>query len=211
MILNVGFGYDFAALRDSENPVAQAYYTISDHSLTTFALTLLVALYPIVERIPFSWIKQSDVAKQRIVKAAKEVVETKTVPSQGSEKDILDCMLQENSRLESIGEQGLSKDEMIDQIMTFLAAGYVPFESTNRRHETTSTAMGWVLYELSEHPDVQTRLRKEIHQVLGTQFDPSNPPTPEQLDQMKYLNNVCREVLRVDPPGTHSHPNIINV
>ena len=66
--------------------------------------------------------------------------------------------------------------------------------------------MGWVLYELSEHPDVQTRLRKEIHQVLGKRFDPSNPPTPEQLDQMKYLNNVCREVLRVDPPGTHPPP-----
>jgi len=100
-------------------------------------------------------------------------------------------MLQENQRLESIGEEGLSKEQMIYQILTFLAAG----------HETTSTALGWALYELSEHPEVQTRLRKEIHSVLGKSFDPHRPPTNEKLDQLKYLNNVCREVLRIDPPA----------
>lgn len=72
----------------------------------------------------------------------------------------------------------------------------------NGRHETTSTAIVWGLHELSEHPDVQRRLREEVHRVLGTSFDPNVPPTLEQMEQMKYLNNVCREVLRVDPPGT---------
>ena len=52
-----------------------------------------------------------------------------------------------------------------------------------------------------EHPEIQSRLRKEIHSVLGKSFDPKNPPTPEKLDQLHFLNNVCREVLRVDPPG----------
>jgi cytochrome P450 len=82
----------------------------------------------------------------------------------------------------------------------------IPYlKSPNVSHETTSTALGWALYELSEHPEVQTRLRKEIHSVLGKSFDPHRRPTNEQLDQLKYLNNVCREVLRVDPPGTPSH------
>jgi cytochrome P450 len=72
------------------------------------------------------------------------------------------------------------------------------------RHETTSTALVWALWELSQHPEIQSRLRKEIHSILGTEFDPSKPPTNDQIDQMKYLNNVVREVLRVDPPGTLS-------
>lgn len=62
--------------------------------------------------------------------------------------------------------------------------------------------MTWALYELSEHPEIQTRLRKEIHSILGKSFNLNNPPTHEKLEQMHYLNNVCREVLRIDPPGT---------
>ena len=72
------------------------------------------------------------------------------------------------------------------------------------RHETTSAAVAWALYELSEHPEIQSRLRQEIHSVLGKSFHPHNPITQDQLDQMSYLNNVCREVLRIDPPGVPS-------
>jgi cytochrome P450 len=67
--------------------------------------------------------------------------------------------------------------------------------------------VAWALYELSEHPDIQVRLRSEIHSVLGKHYDPENPPTQSQLDRMTYLNNVCREVLRIDPPG--AFPTII--
>jgi len=59
----------------------------------------------------------------------------------------------------------------------------------------------WALYELSEHPEIQSRLRAEIHSILGKKFDAAHPPTYDQIEQMRYLNNVCREVLRVDPPG----------
>jgi cytochrome P450 len=58
------------------------------------------------------------------------------------------------------------------------------------------------LYNLSEHPDVQIRLREEIHRHLGKSFDPNNPPTADEILKLKYLDNVCREVLRINPPGT---------
>jgi cytochrome P450 len=60
----------------------------------------------------------------------------------------------------------------------------------------------WALYELSEHPEIQSRLRREIHSVLGKSLDPNNPPNYDKLEQIQYLNNVCREVLRIDPPGS---------
>jgi len=200
----VGFGYDFGALKDETNPVARAYYTIFDNSLERLLATLMMALYPILEHLPFSWIKRSDDAKQVIIEAASNLINSKLAEggTAGNERDILGCMLQENYRLEKLGEEGLSKQEMLYQILTFLAAGYslspkIAYES----HETTSTAVAWALYELSEHPEIQTRLRAEIHSVLGKHFDPENPPTQNQLDRMTYLNNVCREVLRIDPPG----------
>lgn len=88
-----------------------------------------MALYPILERLPFSWIKRSDDAKQVIIQAASNLITSKTADTPGSgkdERDILGCMLQENKRLQHIGETGLSEDEMISQILTFLAAGFPP-------------------------------------------------------------------------------------
>ena len=42
--------------------------------------------------------------------------------------------------------------EMQAQSFIFLAAGY----------ETTSTALGFLTYELSRHPDIQEKLQQEI-------------------------------------------------
>jgi cytochrome P450 len=41
---------------------------------------------------------------------------------------------------------------MRDQMLMFTLAGY----------ETTAAALSWVLYALSQHADVQTRLRAEV-------------------------------------------------
>lgn len=195
----LGFGYDFGALKNARNPFAQAYFTIFKNSPETLLATLLMASYPILEQLPFSWIKRSDDAKNVIVNAAAELIAMKTAEgAQENEQDILGCMLQENKKLESVGEQGL---EIISQIPTFLTAGYTLLQVRWRRHETTSTALAWTLYELTEHPEVQTRLREEIRSVLGKTYDPHHSPTYDQIEQMKYLNNVCREVLRINPPG----------
>ncbi len=121
-----GFGYDFGALKDASNPVAQAYFTIFDNSPETLFAVLLMALYPILERLPFSWIKRSDDAKIVITDAASQLITSKLAEGgSGDERDILGCMLNENKRLEEMGETGLSKQEMIYQILTFLTAGYI--------------------------------------------------------------------------------------
>ena len=49
---------------------------------------------------------------------------------------------------------------------------------------------------------MQTRLREEIHLHLGKNLDPNSPPTADQIRNLKFLDNVCREVLRIDPGGT---------
>lgn len=119
----VGFGYDFGALKDERNPVAQAYFTIFDNSPETLFATLMMALYPILERLPVLWIKRSNEAKATVIEAASQLILSKTAEGRDDERDILGCMLQENQRLESIGEESLSKKQMIYQILTFLAAG----------------------------------------------------------------------------------------
>jgi hypothetical protein len=131
--LITGFGYDFGALKDASNPVAQAYFTIFDNSPETLLATLLMALYPILERLPFSWIKRSEEAKAVIIAAATQIIDSKMAESgTRDERDILGCILQENKRLEMIGEVGLSKQEILYQILTFLGAGFIrPLDYAN--------------------------------------------------------------------------------
>lgn len=67
------------------------------------------------------------------------------------------------------------------EISTFLAAG----------HETTSSSTSWALYALTKYPEVQTKLRQELHDAgLGDE------PSMEELEKLSYLNNFVREVLR---------------
>lgn len=56
--------------------------------------------------------------------------------------------------------------------------------------------MTWASYLLCLHPEVQTRLRQEIHETIPSSSDPI---TWNELESMPLLNGVCQEVLRLYP------------
>jgi cytochrome P450 len=73
---------------------------------------------------------------------------------------------------------------IISEVPTFLVAG----------HETTSTATTWALFALTQSPEVQDKLRKQLLAV-GT-----DNPTMDELSALPYLDAVVRETLRLYPP-----------
>ena len=77
------------------------------------------------------------------------------------------------------------------QLITFLIAG----------HETTSGLLTFATYFLLKHPDVLARAYDEVDAVLGDNLAAS--PTIEQLAQLRYLNQILKESLRLWPtaPG----------
>lgn len=86
------------------------------------------------------------------------------------------------------GEAGeaFTDREVRDQVMTLMFAG----------HDTSTSTLTFMMYELARHPDVAERLREEQDRVLG-----GEPPTVDQLEQMPYLEMVLDEVLRLYPPA----------
>ena len=64
-------------------------------------------------------------------------------------------------------------------------------------HETTASALLWASYAMVCHPNTQTRLRDEILATLAKK------PTPGyvEIEGIKYLDNFCKEVLRLYCPG----------
>jgi cytochrome P450 len=81
---------------------------------------------------------------------------------------------------------GFTDENLIDQLMTFLAAG----------HETTASAMTWATYLLAKHPEVQARLRAEIRENLPSISDTDTAVSSSDIGRLPYLSAFCNEVLR---------------
>lgn len=73
-----------------------------------------------------------------------------------------------------------------DETVTLLIVG----------HETSANALAWTFYELARHPDVEAKLNDELHTVLG-----GRAPSAQNIRQLKYLDMVIKESLRLHPPA----------
>lgn len=65
--------------------------------------------------------------------------------------------------------------------------------------DASTSSLTWCIDLLSRHPDVLEQVRQEQAQMRPTGNEPF---TTDSLAQMKYLNQVMREVLRCRPPAT---------
>lgn len=79
----------------------------------------------------------------------------------------------------------MSDDLIRDQLLTMFVAG----------HDTSTALMAWTLYLVGCHPEVMARLQAEVDRVLGC-----DQPTYNLVSQLKYLDQVVKEVLRLYPP-----------
>ncbi|KAK0445331.1 cytochrome P450, partial [Desarmillaria tabescens] len=70
---------------------------------------------------------------------------------------------------------------------TFVTAG----------HEMTATTLGWLLYELATHPEVQNKAREEILQARLRNGKLSS----NEYDLMPFLNAPIKEILHLHPIG----------
>ena len=82
--------------------------------------------------------------------------------------------------------QGLSRDEIGDNIITFIGAG----------HETTARALGWTLYLLSQAPEEREKVEAELDAVLDGLPDPV-----EWVDRLVFTRAALEEAMRLYPPA----------
>jgi cytochrome P450 len=98
------------------------------------------------------------------------------------DRDVLSMLIQARDEVDGTG---LSEDELLGHVGVLFAAG----------HETSSNALTWTLFLLSQHPQVAADLLDELDSVLqGT------APTMAQLSQLPLLERVIKESMRILPP-----------
>lgn len=181
-----GMGKDFGAIHDEENELVKTYTRLFKPSGAARVLALLSAFVPqwILQTLPIEQNDQTALAAKKIRSVCMDLIADKKAKMAAKEAQDLDIL---SVALES----GLfSDDGLVDQMMTFLAAG----------HETTASAMIWAIYLMALHKDVQTKLRQEVRSKLPSVDDGDTQISSLDIDKMPYLNAVCNEVLRFYSP-----------
>ncbi|KAL8953673.1 MAG: hypothetical protein Q9222_000510 [Ikaeria aurantiellina] len=182
-----GFGQSFNAIQDPDNALSATYRNLFRAKRGGQILGILGFLLPqwIVRRLPFlrnDKMKRSSDFIRSFCRSSIESKRRKSEAESDGELDVLTAAMRSGA---------FSDEDLIDQMMTFLAAG----------HETTASALTWAIYLLAKHPEIQDRLRNEVQRVLpSTSKNPLPVVTSDTVEKMSFLNSVCRETLRLFPP-----------
>jgi cytochrome P450 len=99
------------------------------------------------------------------------------------EADLLSMLL--SARDEETGA-GMTDQQLRNEVMTMLLAG----------HETTSLALSWTYFLLSQHTHVEEGVADEVARVLG-----GRRPSFADLEQLTTTRRAIEESLRLYPPA----------
>ncbi|KAJ7478616.1 cytochrome P450 [Mycena galericulata] len=195
------FDYRFGAMEDEDNVVSRSYSNVlmdtfgspSDASLLALSLLQYVPRCIrefLVDHVPSARLQHVRHTAQVTTKVARELVASKSAALlQGKcSRDIMSLLVKANASENE--KTRLSEDELLSQMRTIILGG----------HETTANSFSWAVLELARQPQIQSRLRGEIHRMQRTvQARGSYEFTTADIESMPYLSAVVKEVLRFHP------------
>ncbi|KAJ5287371.1 CTP synthase [Penicillium angulare] len=192
-----GMGHDFDSLANPDNTLYKSYKALfTDQNLLSrilFMFGVLIGDMRPIQRLPTKRNNVINESRAAVCQVVRQMIREKKAKMEDPTADIGVDIISVAMRSGSFEE-----DNLIDQLMTFLAAG----------HETTAGALQWCVYALCKHPEVQDRLREEVRSNLPPMnVDNPEPIEASAIDNLPYLNAVCNEVLRFHP----SVPNTVRI
>ncbi|MBD2530666.1 cytochrome P450 [Nostoc flagelliforme FACHB-838] len=138
-------------------------------------------------RSPWGWVLQQ---RQKIDQLIYALLRERRAEPEQNRQDILSLMMA--ARYDD--GQGMSDEELHDELMTLLVAG----------HETTASALTWAFYWIDHLAEMREKLLKELN-TIGVNHDLSN------VAKLPYLTAVCQETLRIYPIVMTAFPRIVKI
>jgi cytochrome P450 len=176
IIGRVAFGFEFKAL-DGSDLVAHAERFMEE-------ITNPLAYMPLYYLLPTPGNNSMRKAMNVLMEKAYAVLRQRAAPASKSEgSDLLYVLLQKDD----LTGTRLSESTIVANSIFFMVAG----------HESTSTALSYMIYLLAEHQEIQDKARLEVNKLFQEKPDP-------QLDDylsLKYIEMIVKEGLRLYPPA----------
>ncbi|GMT21516.1 hypothetical protein PFISCL1PPCAC_12813, partial [Pristionchus fissidentatus] len=183
-ICDIAMGKDLDSLHQPDQPYVKA---ISKLMALGMEASMLPHLWSPLGKRLFGWQKENDANVTVAHALTNEVIAERIASRAKGEADVnkkafLDRLISE------MDKTNLSIEDIREEVDTFMFAG----------HDTTSSALGWTIWCLVNHAEIQQRVYDEIQSVFGAGEDMDC--TSDEMAKLVYLDRCIKESLRLFPP-----------
>ncbi|CAL9018108.1 unnamed protein product [Prunus brigantina] len=159
-----------------------AGFDLADVFPSVKLLNLIGGIRPKLERLH----KETDRIMENIIKEHKKDRATSESGEDKAEEDLVDVLLKFHERGNGF-EFSLTTDNIKAVILDIFGAG----------SETSATAVDWAMSEMIKNPRIMKIAQDEVREVFNTKGQVDETC----IREMKYLNSVIKETLRLHPPA----------
>ena len=143
---------------------------------------MLFPFSEILEKLPLPPIQKLKKARKTLDEVIYKIINERRASGEDT-GDLLSMLLAAQDE-----ESGatMTDEQIRDECLTLFLAG----------HETTSNALVWTFYLLSQNPEAEAKFHREIDEVLG-----DKEVTPEDYGKLKFTEQILAESMRLFPPA----------
>jgi cytochrome P450 len=174
------FDADRETMAGTVERVGQAIEEVQDIANADFTAPFLLP-----EWLPTSRNRRSKAARQILDQTINAIIQARRANGNEQIKDTGDLLSMLLLAQDEAGDR-MSDAQLRDELVTLFVAG----------HETTSNALVWTWYLLSQHLEVGAWLHQEVDEVLD-----GRPPALADLPNLPYTLMVIKEAMRLYPPA----------
>ncbi|XP_016974099.2 uncharacterized protein LOC108040923 [Drosophila rhopaloa] len=180
------FGIECSSLKDPEAEFrVMGRRSVNEHRLSSIGIGFVNSFPNLARRLHMKMtVEPVEKFFMRIVRETVAFREQNNI----RRNDFMDQLIDLKNKPLMTSETGenvnLTIEEIAAQAFVFFAAGF----------ETSSTTMGFALYELAQNQDIQSRVREEVLEVIEKY---NGDFTYENIKELAYLNQVISETLRM--------------
>ncbi|KAL1922699.1 uncharacterized protein VTP21DRAFT_10238 [Calcarisporiella thermophila] len=192
------FNFNFNALRDPDNEYCRMYNGTFDGLINPFRI-----LFPKADPLISLFERNVTKSLRGLNKLVYNIIDTRTKEikaglfdnAEERDKDMLTLMIEASN---ADNESNWTTEDIKNNLMVFFLAG----------HDTTQASLSVAIYFLAIFPEIQELARQEVDRILGD-ADRMQIPSVEQCRNMKYIECIVKETLRIHPPAPNIGPRVV--